>query len=388
MARFMKRILFIGHDASRTGAPFILLHLLRWLKQNAPDYRFELLLLTGGELEDEFRKICDVHILRRHIGGSGVEAVVSKSFRALRKKLGGEHRLLSRLAAKHSLVLGNTAVTLEQLNFFKQRGCTTICWMHEMDYALDLFFPREKFSNMAGMMDGFIVGSKAVREMLVRRGIEKPVNIVYEFLNIADVPTHAQADIRTELGIPADAFVVGACATIEWRKGVDLYVQIAKRLTEKSTNVFCLWVGGRYPNTKTTYEQLQFDIRRLGLEDRILFVDVRHDLSDYYRAMDVFVLPSREDPFPLVCLEAARFEMPVLCFENAGGMPEFVEDDAGFVVPYLDLDVMADEIGELHADPQLRERMGKAAAAKVRDRHDISKAGPEMLKIIEDHGTK
>ena len=40
-----------------------------------------------------------------------------------------------------------------------------------------------------------------------------------------------------------------------------------------------------------------------------------------------------EDPYTLVCLEAAALEKPYVCFEGAGGSPEFVEEDCGFVVP-------------------------------------------------------
>src|ERR1041384_4246003 len=96
--------LFIGHDASKTGAPTVLLHLLRWIKQNRSDYFFDLLLLTGGELETEFRKVCDVHVLRRRVDGKGLGIVFLKIVRFLRKKLGGERRLLSILSAKWPLV--------------------------------------------------------------------------------------------------------------------------------------------------------------------------------------------------------------------------------------------------------------------------------------------
>ncbi|HEX8833654.1 MAG TPA: hypothetical protein VF719_05610, partial [Abditibacteriaceae bacterium] len=51
-----KRILFISHAATRTGAPMMLLHLLRWLAENS-DFECDLLLLRGGPLESEFYKV-------------------------------------------------------------------------------------------------------------------------------------------------------------------------------------------------------------------------------------------------------------------------------------------------------------------------------------------
>ena len=91
---------------------------------------------------------------------------------------------------------------------------------------------------------------------------------------------------------------------------------------------------------------------------------------------------SREDPFPLVCLETATLGKPVICFADAGGMPEFVENDSGFVVPYLDIEAVAERILELYANPSLREEMGASAARKVRERHDILTSAPNIVEII------
>jgi hypothetical protein len=51
----MKRILFIGHEASRTDAPFVLLHLVQWLKAKNAPLAIDVLLIRGGELEKNYR---------------------------------------------------------------------------------------------------------------------------------------------------------------------------------------------------------------------------------------------------------------------------------------------------------------------------------------------
>src|SRR5215510_5626685 len=58
----MGKILFVGHEATRTGAPYVLLHLLRWLRAN-PSAECRLLLLDGGELVSEFAEVSHVSIL-------------------------------------------------------------------------------------------------------------------------------------------------------------------------------------------------------------------------------------------------------------------------------------------------------------------------------------
>ncbi len=108
------------------------------------------------------------------------------------------------------------------------------------------------------------------------------------------------------------------------------------------------------------------------------------NVMDYLKAGDLFILPSREDPFPLVCLEAAMCGLPVLCFRDAGGMPEFVEEDAGFVVPFEDTKKLAEKIVQLHDDPELRERLGRQAREKVHARHVTPIASPKILSACRE----
>jgi glycosyltransferase involved in cell wall biosynthesis len=72
----------------------------------------------------------------------------------------------------------------------------------------------------------------------------------------------------------------------------------------------------------------------------------------------------------------ARVLKPIICFDKSGGEPEFVEDDCGFIVPYLDLDAMSNRIIQLYQSPDLRQKLGENAKQKVCDRHDISVAAP------------
>ena len=102
-----------------------------------------------------------------------------------------------------------------------------------------------------------------------------------------------------------------------------------------------------------------------------------------FPAIDVFALLSRDDPYPLACLEVAALEAPVVCFAGAGGMPEFCRDGCGFVAPYLDLEVMAQDIVRLAADPELSQTSGRLARAKV-DRENLLEAtAPQLRTVIE-----
>ncbi|MFZ0233456.1 MAG: glycosyltransferase, partial [Candidatus Acidiferrales bacterium] len=73
----------------------------------------------------------------------------------------------------------------------------------------------------------------------------------------------------------------------------------------------------------------------------------------------------------------------IVCFADAGGMPEFVERDCGFIVPYLDIVAMGDRVVCLLDSPDSRLTMGAAARRKVAQRHDVSATAPRIMEIIE-----
>src|SRR5207302_5708906 len=100
-------------------------------------------------------------------------------------------------------------------------------------------------------------------------------------------------------------------------------------------------------------------------------------------ASDVFLLPSREDPFPLVCLEAADCGLPVICFADAGGMPDFVGNERGATVPYLDVEHMAAELVSLLRDDARRRLCAERASQKVRANFDVSVKGREIYELVQ-----
>jgi len=140
-------------------------------------------------------------------------------------------------------------------------------------------------------------------------------------------------------------------------------------------------LGGHQGSTDWT--AFTHDIARCDLKSTVTLISSHPDPYRYFGGSDIFVLPSREDPYPLVCLEAAVCGMPIICFDRGGGMPEFVEHDCGAVVPYLDIPAMAEQVILFATDEQKRVAAGEAAQAKVAARHDITIAAPQILRAMQ-----
>jgi glycosyltransferase involved in cell wall biosynthesis len=381
----MKRILFIGHDANRAGAPMILLHFLQWLKENESGFATDLLLFQDGDLTKEYQKVIDAYVLPK----GETKNLLKRGGRFLKKRFKLAPGLPKRtpLVKHYDVVVGNTIISLEYLKKFKQKGARTICWLHELEFAVNIY-SKEKFIALAEYVDCFLVVSRAVEEMLEKFGIAKKTHLVYGFSKTDFAPLGEKdvEAVKKELKIPPDAFIIGGSGTIEWRKGTDIFLQIARRLKTKYHNFYFVWVGGKSTHSDMEYNQIRHDFERLEVDGNVIFAGLQENPQRFFAAMDLFALTSREDPFPLVCLEAAALEKPIVCFEGAGGATEFVENDCGYIAPYLDIEAFADKIVALYEDAETRGNFGKRAAQKVRERHNLEAAAPLILEVIKKCG--
>lgn len=374
----MNKILLIGHDASRTGAPIILLHFLRWLKTKHPHLKIDLLLLSGGVLEEEYNQIANVYVI--HSPNLKEYTIFHRVIRYISKQM---RRFTAKPFYKsYDLVIGNTNESIKYLAYFKRKGNPTLCWIHELEYAIET---RNKldFLNSIPFVDEFVAGSNAVRDMLIKsfHVDEIKTHLVYEFSTLrANITSDDASSIRKKLNIPHDAFIVGSCGTLGWRKGTDVFLQLAYQIKNKYPDIYFLWVENHKSEPENS--QINYDIKHLKLDGRVIFTGEGENPHPYFSAMDIFVLTSREDPFPLVCLEAAQFAIPIICFKNAGGMPEFVEDDAGAVVDYGDINSFVENILRFYNDRKLLNEVGNNALEKLVNNFSLENSCTVLEKIL------
>ncbi|MDJ0688713.1 MAG: glycosyltransferase family 4 protein [Xenococcaceae cyanobacterium MO_188.B32] len=382
------QILFISHDASRTGAPIIFLNFLRWFKQNT-DIPFKILLRKGGPLESEFAKIAPVSIFYKEKPAK--RNLVTRIFNRLGFQSHKRNAYINSIKDKLiqdniGLIYTNTVVNGDVLEFLADLKCPVICHVHELEIIIQKY--TESFAQVKKHTLSYIAVSKAVKRNLIENHSipEEKIKLVYGFIPTAthNVKSDRQEQklIFEQLGISPEAKIVCSSGTTDWRKGTDLFIQLALSVSKRYVDpVHFLWIGGQTKGLQ--FERLCYDAKNIGLEKYVHFLGVQPNPLDYFATCDVFALVSREDPFPLVCLEAASLGKPIVCFDNAGGEKEFVEDDCGFVVPYLDIQTMADKVIHLLENRDLREQMGSRAMQKVREKHNEKLIGQQITRVIE-----
>jgi glycosyltransferase involved in cell wall biosynthesis len=376
----MKRILFISHDASRTGAPTVLLNFLEWLKKQEK-CELTIYIKHGGELEERFKKLATTYL--------PVQKTLSQRIvkRVLNTVKENDITLPPQLLKKtFDLVYLNTVVCLDLAPVIKANfKCPVICHVHENDFTIKYYYPAFVTDNNLGAVDHFIAVSQSTQKNLIDNYAVPPKKItnIYEFisLNAIKKPSISISAAKEELGL-GNEFIIGGSGLTIWRKGVDLFMQLAVVLARirPDSNIKLVWVGA------LTHEfacQYAYEAKLLGIADKIVFTGTKVSPQNYFQLFDVFALTSREDPFPLVAIEAASLNKPIVCFENSGGMPEFIKDgDNGLVVSYGDINQFAIQLLTLMDDENLRLKMGKQAGKLIAD-FDVNIAAPKIMQLIE-----
>lgn len=349
----MKKILFISHDASRTGAPMVLLHFLKWLQLYQPEIQADLLVLRGGNLESDFKKAAcnyfNYEIKTKLRSLNRKERILSKL--GWFKKPNLKDNLLLELSQNNYDVVYANTIASSKLAYdvvSKIKSAKFILHLHELNAIIRLLLPD--FNNYVAAIDQFIAPAKIVKDNLINNwGLsENKIEVVYECAEIKK--SQKQNKIGKE-------FIIGASGTVHWRKGQDIFVQVARYLCQHhpENNFKFVWVG-----TISATEQIiiEEDLIKLGLKDKVFFIGEVQNPEDYYKDFDVFLMTSREDPFPLVCIEVGMIGKPIISFEKAVGTNEILEQGGGFIVPYLDVETMADKIMEYYKNPDLMTQHG------------------------------
>ena len=184
-----------------------------------------------------------------------------------------------------------------------------------------------------------------------------PFSSLYE-RDILEVPVSRQEKevLRRELDIPEKQMILAIGQMIH-RKGFDVLLKAAKDL-DPETGIY--FVGGE---AKEEYWKLR---EELGLKNvHFLGFQKKERLAQYYKAADVFVLPTREDIWGLVINEALAYGLPTSTTDRCVAGLELIENGInGYVVPVEDADALAEKIQAVLASDL--EQMGKAALEKVR----------------------
>lgn len=203
--------------------------------------------------------------------------------------------------------------------------------------------------------------SDHVGQLLIGRGVPaSKLATIYSPVPSFEPLQHST--LRAELGLPAEAVVVGCVAVMREKKGHRLLISAMRALLQRP-GVYLVLVGDGSP----LYEDLQAWVRTLGLENRVIFAGRRQDIPNVLAGFDVFALATEQEASGTVFVEAAMAGLPVVG-TLVGGVPEMLQNGTtGLLVPAHDVQALEHALTRLIDDPALRQAMGRAGQQFIRE---------------------
>lgn len=201
---------------------------------------------------------------------------------------------------------------------------------------------------------------------LIRQSIFKqyPIRTIANGIDL-EVFAPTESTFRAKHGLTNKFIVLGVAFGWGKRKGVDVFIELAKRLNEQYRIVL---VG----TNEATDKQLPDNIISIHRTQN------QKELAEIYTAADVFANPTREEVFGLVNVEALACGTPVLTFRT-GGSPECIDETCGSVVECDDVDAMEREIIRICETKPY----SKDACLKRASKFDMNERFEEYVEMYE-----
>ena len=348
-------ILVVSHEASRSGAPILSLNLVQSF---SVQYNVVALLLGGGALVDAFQLASSAVMI-----SSKARGIPTLAYWMI-------DRLCKRFNFKFALV--NSIESRAVLPALAEHFIPTISLIHEFAVYTR---PREDFRNALLLSSETVFSANVTLE-----------NAIAEYPDLGDGFAHiipqgrcllpsgefSEEQLREESTrirrlmrpeqIAEKSVIVLGVGSVQIRKGVDLFIECAARVVHSPGGGKCrfVWIGGGYdPDNDLGYSVYLADqIRRAGIQEHVFFIDETAAIETAYKEADLFLLSSRLDPLPNVAIDAMAHSLPVLCFNKATGIADFLIGTGlreHCVAEYLDSTNMAEKISALAGSQVLRD---------------------------------
>ncbi|MEY8673116.1 rhamnan synthesis F family protein [Francisella philomiragia] len=335
--RNKETIVLVTHQTSSTGAPLLGLNIGKKLSEK---YNLINYIMLAKELNDSF--VDDCFLLIEERGRSSLE-ILRKIIKYYNIKV----------------VIGNSIITHSVIYGANSLGLATISLIHEF---ADYIYPRSNILDNIIVSDKVILPAEIILDSIIDElKVTKGSSIIPQNISIqpqgklpyfpdANGKTYSIENIYKRLGINSGSQykVIVAAGTIDIRKGVDLFISVARYIKKiSSLNYKFVWVGERVGDN-AAFDQVFFErqLKQFNLQNEFIFLNHQQSLDNIFSIADLFCMSSRLDPFPNVVIDALEADLPIACFKGASGCVKFLEDNNADCVlaSYLDTYELAEKI--------------------------------------------
>lgn len=236
-------------------------------------------------------------------------------------------------------------------------------------------------------IQSFIFVSQEARDTFGIPVPDSKARVIYDAIAVPDLPGPDEiAEVRRELGIPPNAAIVGTVARVSPQKDYFTLAAAAVEVLQKHPDARFLIVGdnSRVDLNRKHYQEVSAKLNELGIAGSFIFTGHRDDVPRLIAAMDIAVLSTHREGFPLSILETMALAKPVVA-TSVGGIPEIIRPGVtGFLHEHGNSHQLAQAINSLIEDHSLIEKIGNTAREHVRIHYSREKYTREILQAYAD----
>jgi glycosyltransferase involved in cell wall biosynthesis len=198
-----------------------------------------------------------------------------------------------------------------------------------------------------------------------------------------------KSSLRRALNLPQQATIVLFVGSVVARKGIDVLIRAFVQIANARPDLYLLLVGPKDSNENPSLDDgfvngLRSTLSEAALSERVTFAGLVRDrtrLAELYRASDVFAMPSRNEGFANVVLEALACGLPAVLSHLPVLDKVIRHGDNGLFVPIGDVDALSDSMLKLSTDSVLAERLGRNARRYVEQNHSFPAWQNQMVEF-------
>lgn len=179
--------------------------------------------------------------------------------------------------------------------------------------------------------------------------------------------TQAKQEPKQSINDGSDTFIISMAGNINSNKAQHRFIAAAKKVLASKPNCLFQIIGVTESNSCSEYfKELLLSVEVDNLQDKIVFLPWQNSIDQHYEDSDVWVVPSRNEAFGRVAIEAMYHQVPVVA-SKVGGLQEIVEHDVtGLLFDHKDAKALAENVLFLLENADQRQRLASNALAHVK----------------------
>ncbi len=322
---FMKKILFFTPYGGRTGSEMLLWNIFKNLNFD----KFEVAIYSDkiGSLKDELP--ANIPYYTSPFNTSGHQLFFLKLLTKFGYSVYEKNIIKIHQQLKPDYWYLNTNHSAHFAKLAQKLGVKIISHISEMPYLL---YESVLATDIQAMLkvDMTICLSEIGRQSLEIMGANN-IQTLYPSIDLKSIQPakNNKNALKTQLNIPPNAYVWAMSGSLIYRKGIDYIPKIIRLMKQKNKICYFIWMGGGTTNASEYY--FRKELAYYQCDNIILTGALATEYYDYFDLADAFLLPSHEETFGMVNIEAAYLGKPIITF-NSGGVTDIMREGMGKVV--------------------------------------------------------